>query len=90
VRELENKVRRGFLMATGELVDPACMELDEENILILIPDSKSKDTRSQKELVIKVLEQNDYVIAKAARELNISRPSMYALIKKYSINRDTM
>jgi transcriptional regulator with PAS, ATPase and Fis domain len=90
VRELENKVRRGFLMATGELVDPACMELDEENILILIPDSKSKDTRSQKELVIKVLEQNDYVIAKAARELNISRPSMYALIKKYSINRDTV
>jgi transcriptional regulator with GAF, ATPase, and Fis domain len=90
VRELENKVRRGSLMAAGELVDPACMELDENNILILLPDSKAKDSKSQKELVISVLEQNDYVIAKAARELNISRPSMYALIKKYNISKNTM
>jgi len=89
VRELENKVRRGFLMATGELIDPACMELDGENILILIPDARSKETRSQKEIVINVLEQNNYVIAKAARELNISRPSMYALIKKYNISRNS-
>jgi transcriptional regulator with PAS, ATPase and Fis domain len=90
VRELENRVRRGFLMATGELVDPASMELDEEALLQQQPGPASKSMPSQKEHVISVLEQNDYVIAKAARELNISRPSLYALIKKHSIGRDGM
>jgi transcriptional regulator with GAF, ATPase, and Fis domain len=88
VRELENRVRRGVLMSTGEFVDSACMELDEEDLPQQQPDPKSMP--SQKEHVIRVLEQNDFVIAKAARELNISRPSLYALIKKYNIGRDDM
>ena len=54
------------------------------------PTLRIKNMPSQKEHVINVLEQNDYVIAKAARELNISRPSLYALIKKYSIGKDGM
>ncbi|MGB9079790.1 MAG: sigma-54 dependent transcriptional regulator, partial [Desulfuromonadaceae bacterium] len=90
VRELENRVRRGVLMSAGELVDSACMELDEEDPPQQQPDPASKSMPSQKEHVIRVLEQNDFVIAKAARELNISRPSLYALIKKYNIGRDGM
>jgi transcriptional regulator with GAF, ATPase, and Fis domain len=88
VRELQNRVRRGFLMATGELVDPACMELDEMDLLQHQPDPATKNMPSKKEHIISVLEQNDYVIAKAARELNISRPSLYALMKKHSIGRN--
>jgi transcriptional regulator with GAF, ATPase, and Fis domain len=75
-------------MATGELVDPASMELDEENLPQQQPEAVIKNIPSRKEHVISVLEQNDYVIARAARELNISRPSLYALIKKYSIGKD--
>jgi|SRR6266568_8342767 len=90
VRELENRVRRGFLMATGELVDAASMELDEEAFLQQQTAPENKSMPSQKEHVISVLQQNDYVIAKAARQLNISRPSLYALIKKHSIGRDSM
>jgi transcriptional regulator with GAF, ATPase, and Fis domain len=77
-------------MATGELVDPACMELDMEDLSQQQTKSLTKNMPSQKEHVINVLEQNDYVIAKAARVLNISRPSLYALIKKYGIDRDGM
>jgi transcriptional regulator with PAS, ATPase and Fis domain len=86
VRELENKVRRGVLMSTGAMIEPDAMELDERNILIRLPAFKSGEQRSQKEIVSEVLEQNDYVIARAARELKISRPSMYALMKKFGIS----
>ncbi len=86
IRELENKVRRGFLMATDEFIDPVSMELNNGNILLHIPNANLKECRSQKEIVAEVLEQNDYVVARAARELKISRPSMYALMKKYGIS----
>ncbi|MBU5636433.1 sigma-54 dependent transcriptional regulator [Geomonas sp. Red69] len=89
VRELENKVRRGFLMATGRVVDPECMELDQGGPAP-VPEADCKPGATQKDYVIKVLEQNGYVIARAARQLNISRPSMYALIKKHGINIDNM
>lgn len=90
VRELENRVRRGFLMASGDLVDSACMELGEDDLPPQQAGPEIKSLPSQKEHVISVLEQNDYVIAKAARELNISRPSLYALIKKHGIRRDDL
>ncbi|WP_224982594.1 sigma-54 interaction domain-containing protein [Geomonas agri] len=84
VRELENKVRRGFLMAAGEVIDPECMELGQDEPILSVPDPVARPL-SQKEHVISVLEQNGYVIAKAARQMHISRPSMYALIRKHDI-----
>ncbi|QXE92306.1 sigma-54 dependent transcriptional regulator [Geomonas subterranea] len=89
VRELENKVRRGFLMASGRVIDPECMELDQVDPAV-VPDPEPKPASAQRDYVIKVLEQNGYVIAKAARQMQISRPSMYALIKKHGISRDDM
>jgi two-component system, NtrC family, response regulator len=86
VRELHNKVGRGFLMATGELIDPACMELDRQDIVFHIPDANSKGTELRREIVAEVLERNNYVIAKAARELNISRPTLYVLMRKYGVS----
>ncbi len=86
VRELENKVRRGVLMSAGLLIEPDAMELDDRNILIQLPAFKTGEQKSQKEIVSEVLEQNDFVIARAARELKISRPSMYALMKKFGIS----
>ncbi|MBU5612505.1 sigma-54 interaction domain-containing protein [Geomonas azotofigens] len=86
VRELENKVRRGFLMASGKDIGAACMELDQVAPSPAAPvDCGYRSAPSQKEYVVKVLEDNDYVIAKAARQLNISRPSMYALMRKHGI-----
>lgn len=87
VRELENKVRRGYLMATGGLIDPGCMELDLDAVDATAADGV-RTTPSQRDHVIRVLEENNFVIARAARQMNISRPSMYALIKKYDIRKE--
>lgn len=84
-RELHNKVRRGFLMATGELIDSACMELDPQNVVLRMPASTSTGMELNRDIVADVLSRNCHVIAKAAREMNISRPTLYALIKRFNI-----
>mgnify|MGYP001277064253 CR=1 FL=1 len=89
VRELENKVHRGFLMAPGRVIDPECMELDPGRP-VASTEAGCASRESQRGYVIRALEQNDYVIARAARQLNISRPSLYALIKKHGISKDQM
>lgn len=89
VRELENKVRRGLLMAADNLIDPECMELGGEPGGFAAPScGETGAADSKRQTVIEALEQNDYVIAKAARQLHVSRPSMYALIRKYGIDRE--
>ncbi len=85
VRELINKVRRGIVMASGDYIEPSEMELEmpcpqEQNNPL-----KSQVSKTQKEVVLKALEENDYVIARAARALGVSRPSLYALMKKHQI-----
>lgn len=44
--------------------------------------------KSQKELVIKVLEENNFVIARSAKALGISRPSLYHWMKKFEIKNN--
>lgn len=88
VRELENKVRRGFLMASAGVIDPKSMELDADARHAPVqPDPVMRAAESKRDIVMRALEENDYVIARAARQLQISRPSMYALIKKYGIKK---
>lgn len=90
VRELENKVRRGFLLANEGIIDPACMELEEDvyrTAEVPAQETRVSRTESKRESVVRALEENDYVVARAARQLQISRPSMYALIKKYGLKK---
>lgn len=85
VRELHNKVKRGFVMAPGELIDSAAMELDQESVLVRRAESVSREITLQGNVVAAALQQNNYVVAKAARQLNISRQTLYALMRKHGI-----
>lgn len=84
VRELINKIRRGLVMAAGDLIEPEDMELHGAPV----GDSPMKDAvaRSQRELVLNALEENGYVVARAARALGVSRPNIYHLMKKFEID----
>lgn len=83
VRELVNKVRRGLVMAAGESIEPADMELDHRQDPAegseLLPDV-------HRQMVSEALAQNRFIIAHAAKALQISRPTLYTLIKKYEID----
>ena len=85
VRELENKVRRGFLMAAGEQIDAASMELTEQDLAVESVSFKAGDVKSREEKVREVLASHDYNISRAAKELKISRPSLYSIMKKLGL-----
>lgn len=86
VRELVNKVRRGIVMAAGPYIEPADMELDHGASVPESIDATDVFPRNHKLIVAETLVQNNYVIAHAARALQISRPTLYTLIKKYKID----
>jgi len=84
VRELINKVRRGLVMAAGEEIEPADMELDGATLFAIAP-GQAPTPDTQREIIIEALTQNNFIIAHTARTLKISRPTLYALIRKYNI-----
>jgi transcriptional regulator with GAF, ATPase, and Fis domain len=89
VRELINKVRRSIVMAAGEHIEPADMQLDENKTAADENSFQGLAAKSQKELVIKVLEENNFVIARSAKALGISRPSLYHWMRKFEIKNNS-
>ena len=84
VRELMNRTRRAIILSQGELISEAELELpksDNQQQLTL------KDARDkvEKDVVIRTIAQAGYNHSKAAKELGISRTSLYRLISKHQI-----
>ena len=84
VRELENRVKRAVIMGEGRLLTMSDLELP------LTEASMSKSLREvrdqlEKEQVQKALMKHGWNISKAATELEISRPTLHVLIKKYQM-----
>lgn len=86
VRELENRVKRAVVMAEGQYISPANLELKELSPV----DGESSRLRvardiREKELVRFALEKTDGNVSKAAVELGISRPTLYQLLSRYGL-----
>jgi DNA-binding NtrC family response regulator len=83
VRELINKVRRGLIMAAGDQIQPADMELSVDRDLR--DKSFSTFPNLEKTRLCSALSENGFVIARTAKVLKVSRPTLYAMIKRYGI-----
>jgi len=84
VRELVNKVRRGLVMAAGEFIEPADMELADCHSTLASATHKDHSV-AQRDMISDMVVKHNFVISHAARELRISRPTLYSLLKKYEI-----
>ena len=91
VRELENKLQRAIIMSDGEFIEPQTLGLAEA-----VPESKESsryDNLTLKEarkcleidLIESSLDRNKGNIKNTAKELGISRPTLYDLISKYGL-----
>jgi two-component system NtrC family response regulator len=89
VRELENKIRRAVIMCEKRHLTPADLNLPDSREGSSPPDTL-KDLRSQveREHIRKILARNNWNISRAASELDVSRPTLHDLMKKYQISRD--
>lgn len=88
VREIENRIKRAVIMAEGQKVTPADMELD-----FLYSKYEGKGLKGawetlEKDLIQNALSKNKGNIAKTAEELGVSRPTLYNLMEKLGIGKE--
>ena len=90
LRELRNVVRRAVLLTPGQVAGPET--LPEEMVSALHetpkpegPDLKARQEATEREQIIKTLQEVKYNKSKAARLLNIDRKTLYLKLTKYNI-----
>ncbi|MGC9270221.1 PEP-CTERM-box response regulator transcription factor [Acidiphilium sp.] len=83
IRELENRIRRGAIMAEGRFVEPADLELAPADVAI--PDLRTARQRAEREAIQLAIAHSQGSIALAAKHLGVSRPTLYALIESLGI-----
>lgn len=85
VRELENKIRRAVILSGNSLIstEDLGLEISKEN-----PANSLKEAREELDVkfIKEALAKNKGNVSRAAKELGISRVSLYDLMKKYGIN----
>jgi two-component system NtrC family response regulator len=84
VRELENRLKRAVIMADGKLVTAADLDLQAPH------DTEHLNLRSAREAadrrsIGRALAMSEGNISAAAKQLGISRPTLYDLIKQYGL-----
>ena len=89
VRELQNRVRRAVIMTDGKRVTARDLELTDT--LSALPPQTLKDAREsvEREMVQEALRRHIGKVTAAALELGVSRPTLYELMEKLGIARDS-
>jgi two-component system NtrC family response regulator len=89
VRELQNRVRRAVIMAEGKRV--AARDLELTDTLSGLPPQTLKEAREgvEREMVQDALRRHGGKITTAAVELGVSRPTLYELMEKLGIARES-
>jgi len=85
VRELMNRVRRAMVMAEGRLIgddDLGFVDPLRRDVSVALDDTLMQ---SEKQALVSCLERSRQNISLAARELGISRTTMYRLLSKHGI-----
>jgi len=87
LRELKNIVRRAVLLTPGDII---CRNAIPDEMFLSVdaapgPDLKAIQAVTEKEQIIRTLEQVKYNKSKAAKLLNIDRTTLYYKMSKYGI-----
>jgi two-component system NtrC family response regulator len=88
VRELEHRVQRAALLADSRLVQPSDLELAGTDTPAPISLKEARD-EAEARIVVGALRRTSGNISKAARELDVSRPTLHDLLRKHGIEART-
>ncbi len=91
IRELENVIEHCFVLCGGEIIQVDCLpkRLREQKSKTNTPDkkvSKNGFQDAERELIISVLEKNNWNRTKASAELEINPSTLWRKMKKLEIN----
>ncbi len=84
VRELENRVKRAVVLAEGKHITAEDLNFSGEMAVESL-NLKAAKEKVERELIVKALAIHNNNVTHAAVALDISRPSLYKLIKKLNI-----
>lgn len=84
VRELEHRVQRGIVMSRGRVIHPEDLELDRIEAVEPLTLREGRE-RGEREAIVDALRRNCGNIARAARDLEVSRPTLHDLLHKLDI-----
>jgi two-component system NtrC family response regulator len=87
VRELENRIKRAVIMAEGNKISPADLELGMQHARDEFLNLKEAREAMEKEMILKALTKTKDNVTRAAGALGISRPTLYELMEKLGIER---
>jgi len=90
VRELENRVKRAVIMADGTQVSLEDLELPEQGEHVEHEPFNLREVREKAEsqAIVRALARTNNNVSKTAELLGVTRPTLYNLMKKYTINSD--
>jgi two-component system NtrC family response regulator len=85
VRELENRVKRAVIMAEGNELTPADLELD--NVQVESQPFALREVRemAERRAIQRALSYTDCNVSRTADLLGVTRPTLYNLMKKHNL-----
>ncbi|MDP3675926.1 MAG: PEP-CTERM-box response regulator transcription factor [Novosphingobium sp.] len=86
VRELENRVKRAVIMADAKLIGAEDLDLAPSNEGEAPLNLKSAREHADRKVIRHALARSEGNISSTARMLGISRPTLYDLLKQYTIS----
>ena len=90
VLELQNRVKRAVIMASGSRLSRRDLELDQDQDVASSSAATLKQAREhvEREMIEQALKKNSGKITSAAADLGISRPTLYELMEKLGIGKE--
>lgn len=86
VRELINRIQRAVVMGEGSLIKPMDLGLERRKSGRRRKTLKKAREQAEKKAVIQALQRTGNQITETARELEVSRITVYRLLEKYGID----
>jgi DNA-binding NtrC family response regulator len=85
VRELENRVQRGVILARDTYLRPEDLELAESRVEGITTLQAARD-EAERRLLVESLTRNAGNVTRAARDIDVSRPTLHDLMRKHGID----
>ena len=92
VRQLEHVIQRAVAVARGPVLEPADLPEELYAIRTVDPNAAAADgtvaaarERAEREMIVATLARNNGEVSASARELQVSRTTLWRLMKKHQI-----
>jgi len=85
VRELESRVKRGVIMADGQLISPEDLELGDGKQEPMPLNLKEVREEAERKAVVRAMSHCNQNITDAANALGITRPTLYSLLERLGL-----